>query len=465
MLYLARGPHAALREKQLTLTSLKESPEETDNNIEEEFLSVSALIERANKNIEESQDGPTIRFGDIAVDDGLKNADQCTSGQPGCKWHRDKDRKVYVPYQIASQYGPREKSIIEDALRSFDKSTCIRFIPRTQQRDYIQIKSDRGCYSSVGRTGGEQILLCIYKHVIQHEILHALGFHHEQCRSDRDNHIRILYQNIMPVSVQASIMHLTLVLILPLLGFSPAQSRSVKEVTQEETNNGSENEDLSVTSIIERVNKNAGQAPDEPKVMFGDIATYTGFQNADPCTSRGCKWGKRRNRKVYVPYIISNQYSSQEIMVIKKALRSFERSTCIRFRPHRRQRDYIHIQSRSGCYSFVGRRGGEQVVSLNRIGCMHHGVIQHELLHALGFNHEQNRSDRDRHVQILFQNVIPGREHNFRKIRTNNLRTPYDYSSIMHYGKYAFSRNNQPTIIPIPDPNIPFEWSIRSATC
>ncbi|KAL7833737.1 hypothetical protein AOLI_G00286970 [Acnodon oligacanthus] len=184
-------------------TSLKESPEETDNNIEEEFLSVSALIERANKNIEESQDGPTIRFGDIAVDDGLKNADQCTSGQPGCKWHRDKDRKVYVPYQIASQYGPREKSIIEDALRSFDKSTCIRFIPRTQQRDYIQIKSDRGCYSYVGRTGGEQILSlqrpgCLYKHVIQHELLHALGFHHEQCRSDRDNHIRILYQNIMP---------------------------------------------------------------------------------------------------------------------------------------------------------------------------------------------------------------------------------------------------------------------------
>ncbi|KAL7831155.1 hypothetical protein SRHO_G00306570 [Serrasalmus rhombeus] len=183
-------------------TSLKESPEETDNNIEEEFPSVSALIERANKNIEESQDGLTIKFGDIVVEDGLQNADQCTSGQPGCKWPRHKDKKVYVPYQISNQYGPNEIYIIKDALRSFEKSTCIRFIPRSQQTDYLQIMSDRGCYSYVGRRGGRQILSlrrpgCIYKRVIQHELLHALGFHHEQCRSDRDKHIQILYQNIL----------------------------------------------------------------------------------------------------------------------------------------------------------------------------------------------------------------------------------------------------------------------------
>ncbi|KAL6461611.1 hypothetical protein MHYP_G00297550 [Metynnis hypsauchen] len=184
-------------------TSLKESPEETDNNIEEEFLSVSALIERANKNIEESQDGPTIKFGDIVVEDGLQNADKCTSGHPGCKWPRHWDKKVYVPYQITNQYGPNEKRIIKDALRSFEKSTCIRFVQRTQQKDYIRITSNRGCYSFVGRTGGEQILslqvpVCLYKRVVQHELLHALGFHHEQCRSDRDKHIQILYQNILP---------------------------------------------------------------------------------------------------------------------------------------------------------------------------------------------------------------------------------------------------------------------------
>lgn len=60
------------------------------------------------------------------------------------------------------------------------------------------------------------------------------------------------------------------------------------------------------------------------------------------------------------------------------------------------------------CWSFVGRRGGKQVVSLARRGCLYHGTVQHELLHALGFNHEQTRSDRDNHIRVLLQNVQSG---------------------------------------------------------
>ncbi|KAM7371298.1 hypothetical protein PAMP_010780 [Pampus punctatissimus] len=37
----------------------------------------------------------------------------------------------------------------------------------------------------------------------------------------------------------------------------------------------------------------------------------------------------------------------------------------------------------------------------------------------------------------------------------NNLNTPYDYSSIMHYGKTAFSiQYGRDSITPIPDPYI-----------
>lgn len=60
------------------------------------------------------------------------------------------------------------------------------------------------------------------------------------------------------------------------------------------------------------------------------------------------------------------------------------------------------------CFSFIGRRGGGQTVSLSRQGCVFRHIIQHEMLHALGFNHEQTRSDRDQHVQILLQNVMEG---------------------------------------------------------
>ncbi|XP_012674395.2 high choriolytic enzyme 1-like [Clupea harengus] len=209
-----------------------------------------------------------------------------------------------------------------------------------------------------------------------------------------------------------------------------------------------------VSALIERANKNAGQELDDPEITEGDIAVYTGLQNADPCTSRGCKWRRSSDGNVYVPYVIANQYSQREKATIEKGLQSFAQSTCIRFRARKKERNFVHIQSRGGCWSYVGRRGGGQVVSLARRGCVYHKVVQHELLHALGFNHEQTRSDRDSHVRIIYQNIMRGQEHNFRKKNTNNLGTPYDYGSVMHYSQNAFSRNGKPTIVPIPDPNV-----------
>lgn len=235
-----------------------------------------------------------------------------------------------------------------------------------------------------------------------------------------------------------------------------------RQATFDEKNENSGNivqdDEFSVSTLLEKANVNIGKSFEDPLVMFGDIAIPSGLQNADPCTTRpgnqACLWPKSSDGNVYVPYRISNQYSQRERNTIVNGLRSFAQSTCIRFTPWNRQRDFVDIQSRSGCFSFVGRRGRGQVVSLRRQGCVFRQVIQHELLHALGFNHEQTRSDRDQHVRILLQNVIQGMEHNFRKIQTNNLGTPYDYDSVMHYGRYAFSKNSQPTIIPIPNANV-----------
>lgn len=49
------------------------------------------------------------------------------------------------------------------------------------------------------------------------------------------------------------------------------------------------------------------------------------------------------------------------------------------------------------------------MLSLARSGCLYHGTVQHELLHALGFNHEQTRSDRDNHIRVLLNNVQSGK--------------------------------------------------------
>uniref|UniRef100_A0A3B1KB11 Metalloendopeptidase n=1 Tax=Astyanax mexicanus TaxID=7994 RepID=A0A3B1KB11_ASTMX len=101
-----------------------------------------------------------------------------------------------------------------------------------------------------------------------------------------------------------------------------------------------------------------------------------------------------------------------------------------------------------------GRTGGKQVVSLSTRGCVYHGIVQHELNHALGFYHEHTRSDRDSYVTINWQNIDPTMQYNFNKENTNNLNTPYDYSSVMHYGKTAFTINGLNTITPIPDASV-----------
>ncbi|XP_034723964.1 low choriolytic enzyme-like isoform X2 [Etheostoma cragini] len=216
--------------------------------------------------------------------------------------------------------------------------------------------------------------------------------------------------------------------------------------------------ELSVSELLERANSNLIRSDNEPILIGGDIAIGSEDEkNADPCTSRGCMWGKFTDGKVYVPYYITNHFSEREKAIIIRGLESFSSFSCIRFRPTRSDdRDWLSIESQNGCYSFIGRRGGKQVVSLARRGCLYHSTVQHELLHALGFNHEQTRSDRDNHIRVLLQNVQSGMAHNFNKIATLNQGTPYDYNSVMQYHKTAFSKNGQPTMVPIPNPNVSF---------
>lgn len=57
----------------------------------------------------------------------------------------------------------------------------------------------------------------------------------------------------------------------------------------------------------------------------------------------------------------------------------------------------------------MGRTGDIQVVSLQRFGCVSLGIIQHELLHALGFYYEHTRSDRDNYIKINWDNIDQGK--------------------------------------------------------
>ena len=59
------------------------------------------------------------------------------------------------------------------------------------------------------------------------------------------------------------------------------------------------------------------------------------------------------------------------------------------------------------CFSYLGMIGGRQTVNIGR-GCEYKGIVQHEILHALGRVHEQSRPDRDQYVIINKNNIIRG---------------------------------------------------------
>ncbi|XP_030646994.1 high choriolytic enzyme 1-like [Chanos chanos] len=183
------------------------------------------------------------------------------------------------------------------------------------------------------------------------------------------------------------------------------------------------------------------------------LPSYT--RTAKKCWRNRCLWPKTSDGLVKVPYIISDTYNANDKAKIKGAMNVFHTKTCIRFTPRNDEQDFLSIEDKYGCWSKVGKYGYRQVLSLSVNYCLYSGVIQHELNHALGFYHEQNRSDRDQYVRINWENIQSDAAYNFKKRDTDNLGTPYDYSSLMHYSRMSYATHySKETITPIPDPSV-----------
>uniref|UniRef100_A0A3P8RPT4 Metalloendopeptidase n=1 Tax=Amphiprion percula TaxID=161767 RepID=A0A3P8RPT4_AMPPE len=239
-------------------------------------------------------------------------------------------------------------------------------------------------------------------------------------------------------------------LLLLLLGLSqafPVEEEGSSE-EEEEEGEGEEEDTIDMTTRILSTNNGSNE-----NLLEGDLlAPIT--RNAMRCFSQSCLW-KKASGVVTVPYVISYHFSQSQKNMITRAMEAMERRTCIRFKERSREYDFVSIENRQGCFSALGRTGGRQVLSLSKQGCLHHGIVIHELNHALGFQHEQTRSDRDSYVRINWQYIKPSTAYNFHKQNTNNLNTPYDYSSIMHYGRTAFTTQyGKETITPYPNPNV-----------
>ncbi|XP_067938355.1 meprin A subunit beta-like [Watersipora subatra] len=135
---------------------------------------------------------------------------------------------------------------------------------------------------------------------------------------------------------------------------------------------------------------------------------------------------------------------------INAAFAQLQEHTCIKFESQTsRDFDYLRIEPGDSCETYVGKKGGEQVLELDNSCASSVGDVLHELLHTLAFYHEHQRPDRNSYIDVYINNVLQSKKENFNTKRgflSNLTNLPYDYLSVTHYGEYAFSVNTLPTI-------------------
>jgi len=110
---------------------------------------------------------------------------------------------------------------------------------------------------------------------------------------------------------------------------------------------------------------------------------------------------------------------------------------------------FLRDDKTGGCgLSGIGRSMGADGVRIRLKASCDTGTVLHELGHAMGLFHEQQRPDRDDFITVNEENIEPGKESNFVKLTSSQCVThaSYDYGSLMHYDETDFSRNGQPTI-------------------
>lgn len=142
-----------------------------------------------------------------------------------------------------------------------------------------------------------------------------------------------------------------------------------------------------------------------------------------------------------IPFSIHNTLKNPERVM--RTIQYFNSHTPVKFVPYDGQPDSIvFVPGEDLCLSYLGRVQGHQPIYLSD-KCSER-EIGHEILHALGFVHEQSRPDRDRYLRILWPNIQEQHQDQFMTVPEGLFEAlrerPFDYRSVMLYHAEAFAK-------------------------
>jgi hypothetical protein len=239
------------------------------------------------------------------------------------------------------------------------------------------------------------------------------------------------------VFVQIGFRFLTLMALI--VFFSPAATaQTIQPAGVPERFTAVDGDILMPTEYVKSVLKQKALSPDAPQAVY---TTNTWQIGTPPFQIRGV-----------IPFefdanvTAANQSLMISAMAVLEAAANVDFQQCASNVCIFSSTNFVHILNSNANSSSVGMRGGEQFITISNWTVQF--KIVHELMHCLGFYHEQSRPDRNSFVQINCANIQGGCGGDIYNVNFQLLTAPiygnYDFDSVMHYDQCGFSNDCDP---------------------
>ncbi len=157
-----------------------------------------------------------------------------------------------------------------------------------------------------------------------------------------------------------------------------------------------------------------------------------------------------------VPYAMGSGVSAKLRQQITNAVQDFTANTPIQWVPRTSQANFVMFRSEASSAnecgdSEVGMQGGEQDIVISADpSCGGIATLVHEMGHAIGFEHEQTRANRNFYLTVRYDNMDKNAYSQYDQDLTQVDLLPYEYASVMQYTSDGDMRNDFDTIDTIP---------------